>query len=128
LPTNKNKSSPLMSDDDNRTLSFEHHQQTSGTSHKKFKFDQVKSPSLSNTLVDSPSLSQAFSSKLYNDFPSTSHYNPANESPSTPQTILNSINKHQTLTAGTQLINDELENKLNGRYINILNVLSKSVN
>jgi len=115
-----------MNDDDNLSLSLEH-QQTSGSSRKKLKFDQVKSPSLSNTLVDSPSLSQALSSKSYNDFPSTSHYNPANESPLTPQTILNSINKHQTLTAGT-LINDELENKLNGRYINILNVLSKSVN
>jgi len=118
-----------MSDDDNRSLSFEHQQTSaSGSSRKKLKFDQVKSPSLSNTLVDSPSLSQALSSKSYNDFPSTSHYNPANECPSTPQTILNSINKHQTLTAGTQLINDDLENKLNGKYINILNVLSKSVN
>lgn len=117
----------MMSDDDNHSLTFEH-QQTSGSSRKKLKFDQVKSLSLFNTLVDSPSLSQALSSKSYNDFPSTSHYNPENESPSTPQTILNSINKHQTLTAGTLLINYKLENKLNGKYINILNVLSKSVN
>lgn len=108
----KNNTSPLMSDDDNHSLSFEH-QQISSSSCKKLKFDQVKSPSLSNTLVDSPSLSQALSSKSYNDFPSMSHYDPTNESPSTPQTILHSINKHQTLTAGTQLINDELENKLN---------------
>lgn len=112
MPTNKNNTSPLMSDDDNHSLSFEH-QQISSSSCKKLKFDQVKSPSLSNTLVDSPSLSQALSSKSYNDFPSMSHYDPTNESPSTPQTILHSINKHQTLTAGTQLINDELENKLN---------------
>lgn len=122
---NKSNASQLMTNDDNAFDDFnEFTQHTSGSSRIKLKFGhQVKTSTMSsnsnNLLLNSIDPVNKPKSTSQNN--STLLLNPVNRPPSTFQDnytrLLNPVNEYQTPTVMTQPTNEELENKLNGRYI-----------